>query len=172
MLLAVLLFNWFGYRLMIHSLHNEADRRLENQLDNNNYEGSELMSIKIPATCLPYYTNSKHFERTNGQIEIDGQSYNFVKWRMYNDSVELFYIPNHTTTKLLTAKNEFFKLVNDLQHSNQPKKNVYNFLGDYELLESFKIHNNNFISFNTSIYYQADLAFHFPAVLENPPERC
>jgi hypothetical protein len=153
-------------------MQNKADAQLEATLDNNNYDESQLMSIKIPVVSLPYYTNSKKFERKDGQVEINGSTYNYVKWRLYNDTVELFCIPNRATTKLMTAKNDFFKLVNDLQHGNQSKKAVHNFLDDYAVPDSFGLKVLRFTSINKFYYYPENISSHFPTVIENPPEHC
>jgi hypothetical protein len=91
-------------------------------LDQNNYSDADLISIKVPATHLSSYVNSKEFQRVDGKIEIEGVQYNYVKRRFTEDSLELLCIPNKTATNIQTARNEFFKLVNDLQHPGQSKK--------------------------------------------------
>ena len=49
LLLGILLFNWFGYRLFIIFLENTENNKLEIRLDENNYDESELISVKVPA---------------------------------------------------------------------------------------------------------------------------
>jgi len=119
--LGIFLFNWFGYRLLSTFLENEANAALIVELDNEQYNDEELLSIKLPSN-LPYYNNSKHFERMDGEIEINGLHYNYVKFRMYNDTVEYLCIPNQAKSKLSNARDEFYKLVNDLQHPTQSNK--------------------------------------------------
>ena len=58
-------------------------------MENNNYKESQLISPKVPVSYIPYYNNSKSFERIDGQIEIQGGLYKYVKRRIYNDSLEL-----------------------------------------------------------------------------------
>jgi hypothetical protein len=103
-------------------MENRADRQLEANLDANNYDESQLISFKVPTTHLSYYNSSDRFERVDGQIEIGGVQYKYVKRRLFNDSVELLCIPNRGAMNIQTAKNDFFKLVNDLQHNGQGKK--------------------------------------------------
>jgi hypothetical protein len=139
LLLAVLFFNWIGYRFFSAYMENHANTTLEAQLDQNNYDENELISIKVPAEHLAYYNNSKQFDRVDGEIEINGIQYKYVKRRIYNDSLEYLCIPNNTVMKLRSAKDEFFKLVNDLQHNGQGKKTTphsnssRNFIADYYL---------------------------------------
>jgi hypothetical protein len=118
----MLLFNFCGYRFFASWLENKSDAQFEAQLDNNNFDESQLISIKIPATHYAYYTNSKSFERVDGKIEMNGVAYKFVKRRLYKDSLELLCIPDYNTVRLQTAREDFFKLVNDLQHNGQGKK--------------------------------------------------
>lgn len=122
LLMGILCFNWCGYRLLSSYLEERADRNLEASLDNNNYDGSQLITIKIASTHLSYYNSSTQFERVDGQIEIGGVWYKYVERRLFNDSLELRCIPNHAAMRLQTARNEFFQLVNDLQHNGQSKK--------------------------------------------------
>ena len=123
LLMGILFFNWYGYQLLSSYLESRANKQLVARLDQNNYDESQLLSIKVPAAHLSYYNSSTQFERVDGRIEVGGIEYNYVKRRLFNDSLELLCIPNHTAMGLQTAKNEFFKLVNDLQqHNGQGKK--------------------------------------------------
>jgi hypothetical protein len=123
LLMGILCFNWCGYRLLDGYLESRADRQLEATLDQDGYDDAQLLLIKIPSTHLSYYNSSERFERVDGQIEVGGIQYKYVKRRLFNDSLELLCIPNHTAMQLQAAKNEFFKLVNDLQPEGQGKKN-------------------------------------------------
>src|SRR5579862_5784654 len=120
-------------------MEDKANARLESRLDNDNYDESQLISIKVPANHLAYYNNSKQFERVDGAVEINGIQYQYVKKRLYNDSFEYLCIPNNDVTKLRTARDDFFKLVNDLQQQGPGKKSApdtntsKNFLADYYL---------------------------------------
>src|SRR5580658_5132677 len=75
LLLAVLFFNWIGYRFVSSYLEDHANARLEAQLDMNDYDESQLISFKVPAEHLAYYNNSKQFDRVDGEIEINGVQY-------------------------------------------------------------------------------------------------
>jgi hypothetical protein len=60
----------------------------------------------------------------NGQIDIGGVRYQYVKRRIYGDSLEVLCLPNMALMKLRSASNDFFRRVNDLQQQNQGKKNT------------------------------------------------
>ena len=147
LLLGLLLFNWVGYEIYTAILQNRADKTMVANLDQNNYSDADLISIKVPAVHLSSYVNSKEFQRVDGTIDIEGVQYNYVKRRYTEDSLELLCIPNKTATRLQTAKNEFFKLVNDLQHPGQSKKSDQN--------------NKSFKGFNAE-YYAGIQSFAIP----------
>jgi hypothetical protein len=100
---------------------------MEQKLDNSEYNESQLIEVKVPLD-LPYQTNWSEFERFDGEIEIEGVHYKYVKRKVFNDSLILLCIPNESKMKLQSARDEFFKLVNDLQHPSQNKKSDGNSL--------------------------------------------
>lgn len=75
---------------------------------------------------LPYQTNWTDFERVDGEIEINGIHYKYVKRKVQNGQLVLLCLPNEAKMRLQTARDDFFKLVNDLQHSTQGKKSDNN----------------------------------------------
>ena len=119
LLLGVLLYNWLGYRLVYDYLQHRADRQLETRLDLEDYDDSRLIEIKVPLN-LPYQSNWTSFERYDGELEVNGQHYKYVKRRVYNDSLILLCLPNEDKEKIQDACNNYFKWTNDLQH---PSKN-------------------------------------------------
>ena len=147
LLLSLLLFNWVGYEFYTAILQDRADKTMVANLDREKYSDADLISIKVPAVHLSSYVNSKEFQRVDGKIEIEGVQYNYVKRRFTEDSLELLCIPNKTSTSIQTARNEFFKLVNDLQHPGQSKKSDQ--------------HNTSFKGFNAE-YYAGIQAFAIP----------
>ena len=90
-LLCLFLFNWFGYRLVTSFLESKADARMEAAIDQDNYSNNSLISIKIPSN-VPYYNGTTSFERVDGEIEINGMHYKYVKRRIVKDSLELLCV--------------------------------------------------------------------------------
>ena len=121
-LLGLLLFNWVGYQLYTAVLQDHADKSLIADLDRHNYTDADLILLKVPATHISSYANTNEFQRVDGKIEIGGVQYNYVKRRLNEGSLEYLCIPNRTSTRIQSARDEFFKLVNDLQHPGQSKK--------------------------------------------------
>jgi hypothetical protein len=174
-----LVFNSTGYQLLTSWLENKANRQLEMQLDNSNYNETELFSIKVPITQLSYYTNSNLFERIDGKMEIGDAQYHYVKRRLYNDSLELICILNRPVMKLQDARNDFMKLVNDLQSSGQGKKggnhpgSMKDFSVDYYNDHHLFYLDDPDITLSQKTFYISSLtSFDFSSVIEDPPECC
>lgn len=132
----MLLFNWIGYRFVAHYLEQKADQSLEAKLDRNDYQESQLVEMRIPLN-LPYLNDQPEFERVDGEVELNGQIYKYVKRKVVNGELVVLCVPNKDKMRLQTAKNDFFKLVNDLQHNNKGKKSenptsYKNFLTEYK----------------------------------------
>jgi hypothetical protein len=116
LLWGILLFNWVGYRLLNSILEDRANRRLDARLDQDQYEDDQLIAIKVPITHLAYYNNSAAFERADGEIEVDGIPYRYVKRRICNDTLEMLCIPNQGAIQLRQSGKNYFNGVNDIEH--------------------------------------------------------
>jgi hypothetical protein len=117
----MLLYNWIGYSFLYDYLTYRTDKQLEKQFDRNDYNESDLVAIKLPIR-LPYQASQTEFERFDGEVNLNGIHYKYVKRRVYNDSLILLCLPNDNKSRLQEAKKEFFRTVNDLQHSSPAKK--------------------------------------------------
>ena len=117
-LMILLVFNWFGYRIMVDYLQQKADTCLEANLDNNYYDESQLIEIKVPVH-MPYQTSWASYERYDGEVEYKGSFYKYVKRKVANDTLYLKCINNPAKSHLELAKNDFFKNTNDVGQSDK-----------------------------------------------------
>ena len=83
LLIAILSFNWYGYRIVTIILARNADKQLEVRLDNDQYNESELIEIRV-ALNVPYQNDQADFERHYGEMEVNGQYYTYVKRKIEN----------------------------------------------------------------------------------------
>lgn len=177
MLLGILLFNWCGYRWVINIVQQQADTKLEAKLDRNEYDESQLIEIKVPVN-LPYQTDWAGFERCDGEIEVNGIHYKYVKRKIQDGQLVLKCIANQDRQRLESAKDDLFKISNDLQQDNTAKKSgapvstlVKNALGDYDNLQQLTISalyaNASEQSYN--VYQQSLVADLHHSIPEQPP---
>jgi hypothetical protein len=90
------------------------------QLDNNLYNDEDLIEVKIPLN-LPYMTSWSEYERVDGEIELQGIYYNYVKRKVSNDTLYLKCLPNTDKTKLHAGRNDYAKQANDLPSGEKDK---------------------------------------------------
>lgn len=121
LLLAILIFNWIGYRFVVDYLQHKADIQLEARLDKNQYNESQLIELKV-SIHLPYQTSWAEYERYDGEISLNGTLYKYVERKVSNDTLYLKCLPNTKKMHLETAKDDYFKNTNDLAQNNNSQK--------------------------------------------------
>jgi hypothetical protein len=99
----------------------KANEQLETFLDNHSYDESQLVELKIPVHNA-YQNSWASYERYNGEVELNGVTYKYVKRKLSNDTLYLMCIQNSTKMRLESAKNDFFRISNDLVQNNDSKK--------------------------------------------------
>jgi hypothetical protein len=119
--LGIYLFTLIGYQVLIIVFENNISEHMIEHLDKNDYNDAELIEMKIPCS-LPYASNRADYQRFDGEININGVDYNYVKRKLYNDTLYLLYIPNHEKVKLTAAKNEYVRNTNDSVNTETGKK--------------------------------------------------
>jgi hypothetical protein len=116
-LLALLLFNTAGYRVLFNILEQKATARLENKIDAGNYSEEQLVEVKIPLS-MPYYSD-KDYESVYGETDWNGQHYRYVKRKITDNTLYLLCLPNEEKNIIVNTKNEMTKAANDVS-SNTP----------------------------------------------------
>ncbi len=174
--LSILLFNWFGYRLVMDYVQQKADTHFEQKLDNKEYDANALIEVRAPVS-LPYQTDWKEFERVNGEITINGMHYKYVERKLEGGEMIYKCIPDTDKARLVNARESFFKLVNDLQNQQeqksgkQPAPSYKAFSFDYcEQLASWSLDALNILQapFNQT-FSSKTLSAHL-LTAEQPPE--
>lgn len=107
--------------MLFYYLQQKNDARLEAQFDNNSYDDSQLVELKIPVH-LPYQNSWPAYQRYDGEIELNGTMYKYVKRRLANDTLYLMCIPNSKKMRLEVAKNDFYQISNDLAQDDHSQK--------------------------------------------------
>jgi len=173
-LLSIFTFNMMGYHLVYNYEANRSDAALEVALDAKEYSDDELISIKQP-TNLPYYNSTEAFQRIDGEVEIDGVKYKYVKCRIYQGSLEMLCIPNKAKMKIEQSKNDYAKFAHDFQLDNNKEKKSgskasQKQLSEYEELPTFNL-QTGFIQINSFFVVNTRIAnkHHFNTA-EQPPD--
>ncbi len=175
--LGILLFNGFGYRLVSNYFDQKAADQLVQLIEENEYDESSLVVIKTPIN-LPYYANNPQFERVDGEIVIKGIVYQYVQRRIFNDSLELKVIPNQDRLHIKNAREDFYKLAQDLSNNGADKKSIplgksmTKFLSfDYiEQINSWHLSPANSANVTTGYRYSARLISNYLTIQGPPPK--
>ena len=179
LLLGILLFNWGGYRLLTNYFETNAEEQMQAEINLHHYNESDLIHIKVPAS-LPYGASSEQFDRVDGNIDINGIHYTYVKRRFYQDSLELLCLPNTERAGIQNARDEFAKLANDFitnkttskkaptHHAHAAKFSVQDFTDDHHFF-SWQFRNADLSgTWNKMIF--ADLKSEYLSRLDRPPQ--
>jgi hypothetical protein len=169
-------FNLFGYLLVVDYLQQRATKELEARLDNNQYDDSGLIELKIPVD-IPYQTDWSLYQRYDGEVEIGGMLYKFVKRKLSGDTLYLMCIPNTKKMHLKEARDNYFALSNDLtqnktSNSGKAKISFKNLQTDFDT-HSFLANTFFIASKEDKVWAEkssACLPVSFSLSPEHPPE--
>jgi hypothetical protein len=174
--LLLLLFNSGGYRLVMDYVETHQNTQLEIQLDEKQYDETALIEIRVPVS-LPYQTDWKEFERVDGEVEFNGMHYKFVERKLMGGEMIYKCLPNENKAQLVNARENFFKLVNDLQtqESSSKKSNPGHFVKTFSFDYCDELKNWMFgaLQQQTSSYNNYSAAYSSAAYMltpEQPPE--
>lgn len=117
----LLFFNWYGYQIAVTYLQKDVDQKLESLIDNNDYDESELMEIRV-ALNMPYQERYTDFERHYGEITVDGKLYTYVKRKIEGDVLVLKCISNYSKQQLKSSADNVAKANSDQNNQTQGKK--------------------------------------------------
>lgn len=125
-LLALLLFNIAGYRLVFALLENKATEQLDAAIDTGNYSEEDLIEIRVPLN-MPYQDRLTEFERHYGEVIVDGKVYTYVKMKVDRDMLVLKCIPNIGRQQIKNDANNLVKSSSGQDMENTGKKHGSSF---------------------------------------------
>ncbi len=176
LLLAIFAFNLFGYKLWSFVAEKSAYQSLTQALDKNEYSDEDLLLVTKPVN-LPYYNNTTDFTSAEGETEINGTYYRYVKYRINNNRLELLCLPDNQKTKIRNAKNNYFSLTADIEKkagdkgTPSPANTLKKAFTDFEEITTF--HFNCCQAAVIPIYMQHKVVaagLLYKATAEKPPD--
>jgi len=147
LLLNVHLFNLGGYQVVFQYFIHQSEIQIVKEIYENKIDATKLVEIKIPVH-LPGIKKWDHYVRDNGQLQLKGVYYNYLRYKMAPDTMSFICIANAVKTRLVTANLIIAKEINDVPlskkgHDSSLKK--VNTGNDY----SFTVVNYQFSTFST-----------------------
>ena len=173
LLLSLLVFNLAGYRWLFSAIEKNATANLEQKISAGKYSEEQLVEIRIPLN-MPYYSD-KDYEEVYGEMDWNGEHYQYVKRKVSANTLYLLCLPNKEKTSIVKVKNEFTKAVNDIpgnKEGSQQKSSLVKLLTtEFRVNETaFDINNfsNSSLSFVSRNAVAKDLFI--PLTDAQPPE--
>jgi hypothetical protein len=157
LLLTLLVFNFVGYRLFFSALQQKANNAIVAQIDKQAYNDADLITLTVPLS-MPYLQDSKDFERKDGEIILNGKVYHYVKQKIAQGNLVLMCLPDEQKTHLKSAKDDFFRLANELQSNSASKKS-----GDNAQVIKLTISDYEALQTNANDLYSTPISTSFPS---------
>ena len=173
LLLVVHLFNIAGYQFVFNYFIDRSDALASQKFDEVLYADDLLTEVKIPLN-LPYMQDMAAYERVDGNVEVDGIHYNYVKRKISGDTLYILCQPNYAKTKWVNEKTELAGGVNDLPVNKQlpapsVKKNICQ--ADYNLPDHEYYSNASYTLIPSLLAFNSSkLPAVFPDVAAEPPK--
>lgn len=161
-----------GYYALFVGLQFSNELSLTHKLNEDTYEISQTVTIKIPL-AVPYMSDNNEFQRVDGKFEYEGEFYRLVKQKYAQDTLTIICIKDFKKKQIQEALTDYVKTFSD-NPSDQQNNNklIISFVKDY-ISQSFSIKNS-------ADGWQAEIALNefcqqlipafFPSVI-HPPER-
>ncbi len=119
-----------GYKGFFFFLTQSADERLAEKIEDGNDLDKDLILIKFPFS-VPYLFDSKDFESMEGEANVKGTIYKYVKRKIARDTLFLICIENKEKTLIEKKRTEYFNKVNDLEADTSKKSGAKQIKVDY-----------------------------------------
>ncbi|WP_184543480.1 hypothetical protein [Mucilaginibacter sp. FT3.2] len=147
LLLNVHLFNLGGYHFVFQYFIHQSEEQIVKEIYENKIDATKLVEIKIPVH-LPGIHKWKNYVHVNGQLQLKGVYYNYLRYKMAPDTMSFICIANSVKTQLVTANLVIAKEFNDVPlskkgHDSSLKKASWG--AEY----SFQIPDFKFAAFST-----------------------
>jgi hypothetical protein len=171
-MLFLFLLNVLGYYGVFVGLRHINVRELVQKLDDNSYKESETTTFKIPLT-VPYYTDSRDFERVDGEFEHNGEVYRLVKQKLSQDTLQIVCVKDNESKKINQVLADYVKTFTDKPgQSKQNTKSLQVLIKDF-IPFSVAVTCNSFGWAHTVDYVSMPQNFNpsFCASIIHPPER-
>jgi hypothetical protein len=174
LLIALFIFNLFGYRILFYSIQQQSDIDIEKSLDNDQYNDKDLITITIPLS-VPYQNAWSDFERFDGEVNFNGKIYKYVKRKVTQGNLVLLCLPDENKMRLENVKSDLAKTANDFPGMNSKKsinsKVEKNTASDYnQCLADYSIVAINGSDITNSSFIKFSLVSGFDRSPERPPK--
>lgn len=130
-LIAVHLTNIVGSCGMIVHAETAHQKQISERLDEDEFAGSNTIMLRVPLS-LPYSTYTENYERVSGRIEYDGQIYQLVKQKFYNDTLFIVCVQDSKLSEIKNVVRNIAASMSDIPDEKPIGKIRHLLIKDYE----------------------------------------
>lgn len=149
LLLLAFLFNVGGHYIFFWGLHHQANQKLTQRLDADEYTADETIELKFPIS-LPYPLQNNGFERVNGKFEHRGHLYTLVKQKLENDTIYIVCIADVKGKQILDSMREYASKTAEVPANSKTSGFFSKLLHDFEKIESAQLESTTGWTMNIS----------------------
>jgi hypothetical protein len=121
--LNIFLLNVLGYYGVLLGLKTAAGHDITERLNSDMYDLGATVTFKVPL-AVPYGTDSRNYERVDGEFKKDGEIYRLVKQRFYQDTLYIVCIKDEKTSRINTALENFVQSFAGQEDDGQQKSST------------------------------------------------
>jgi len=122
-----------GYYGILLMTKRELARQIVTKIDENANEIGGDLILKIPVP-LPYLVDSREYERTDGEINYEGEVYRFIKRRLYHDTLFIVCVRDPNGTAVNNLISEYSKSLSSETQEQSPALKLFGSLSKYYVL--------------------------------------
>jgi hypothetical protein len=164
--------NTLGYYGVFLGLQYQHDAALGQQLDADQFDQSQAVTIQVPLT-VPYMYNDTEFKRAEGTFEHNGESYRLVKQKYADDTLTMICVRDTENERIKDALSDYvMSFTDNAGDERQNSTLTVSFIKDY-LPQTFSILTSS-SGWQTEVINNTtagNLIPTFTASVIHPPER-
>jgi hypothetical protein len=140
LLIAVHLMNIIGCYGIFAGLESSYQDKISDKLNADEFAGSQAITLRVPFN-LPYANFPRNYERVQGKIEYEGEVYQLVKQKFYNDTLFIVCFRDAKLNEIKDAfRNYTAAMGADTSSDGKQSSRIVNFLlKDFEPTTTVKI---------------------------------
>ncbi len=129
LLITLVLFNTIGYYAVLVGWQVQQDRRMVAHLQDEDYDVSREIALRIPI-AIPYQYDNPDFVPVTGKFQHEGKTYRLIKQRYAQDTLTVICILDHRAQQIQDAMSRYVNTFRD-HHADDDQTPLPNFIKEY-----------------------------------------
>jgi hypothetical protein len=159
-----------GYYLVFVGMEYRHDVRMSRSLDEDVYDPSRVVTLKIPL-AVPYMYDNADFVRVAGKFQHKGETYRLIKQRYQQDTLTVICMKDQYARQIKDAMADYVSTFADQQPDGDNPHKVPTFIKDYIPFHIvLKSKSAGWVAEIPSTVTAVDLTARYSSIIQHPPE--